>query len=262
MSARGILAYSILDASILLSDDDDKSKRTRSEAGLRDGDASSTEELDGASHDPASEPVGDGLDLGTTHLPSPRTAADGSKANDDNGNDGITNDEQPVLPTDRRRSASSRDHTSEVVDDGVNSKALLSNQSAADGSDADDHNSNNGTTTNKCSLPTEQQTSVPSHYDSVFDNGGPDEPEDDYIFDIFARDDEGADARSGKRQKLSAVSYRYLSPNSTIISEPYFYQEDVAKNSCDQQRRKRKLATHQTSQAASVLPQYYSKAPP
>lgn len=48
-----------------------------------------------------------------------------------------------------------------------------------------------------------------------FDYDGPDESEDDYIFDVFARDDDedGGDARS---IKVSAVSYRNPSLKSTI----------------------------------------------
>ena len=111
-----------------------------------------------------------------------------------------------------------RNPTSELVGDGFDSRTL-SNFAAAEDPDAADHDGNDGVTTDDCSLPTKRQRSASSCCDSIFDYDGPDESEDDYIFDVFATDDDedGKDGRSTKRRKLSAVSCRNPSPKRTII---------------------------------------------
>ena len=83
----------------MLSDDNNESESTWSKAGQSDGDdVGSAEELDGAPRDPTSEPIGDGLNLGTMLLPSTRTAAHSSKATNDNNNNGIANDGKYAPP--------------------------------------------------------------------------------------------------------------------------------------------------------------------
>jgi hypothetical protein len=109
---------------------------------------------------------------------------------------------------------------STLVDDGFDSgtQLLLSDRTVTDSSNANDDNGNDGVTTDECSLPTERQRSASSCCDSIFDCNGPDESEDNYIFDVFAtdNDEDDEDARFTKRRKLSAVPCRNPSPASTI----------------------------------------------
>ncbi len=123
-----------------------------------------------------------------------------------------------VDSTDKFDGASPRDPISELVGDGFNSRTLLSDFTAAADSVADDHNDTNSVTTNECSVPTGRQRASLSCCDSIFDCDGSNESENDYIFDVFATDDDedGEDARSIKRRKLSAVSCRNPSPRINI----------------------------------------------
>ncbi len=112
-----------------------------------------------------------------------------------------------------------RDPTSGLVGDGFDSRTLLSNYTAADDSDADDRNGNNYVTIDECSLHTERQKSASSYSDFIFDCERPDKSEDDYVFDVFATDDDedGQDSRFTKRRKLLAVSCRIPCPKITIF---------------------------------------------
>lgn len=86
--------------------------------------------------------------------------------------------------------------TSELMSDGFNSRTLLFNLTAADNFNADDHNDNNCITINECSLFTEQQRSASSCCDFIFDCDCSDKSEEDYIFDVFATDDDENDKDS------------------------------------------------------------------
>ena len=65
-----------------------------------------------------------------------------------------------------------------------------------------------GTTTDECSLPTKRQRFASFCCDSIFHYDGPDELEDNYIFDIFTTNDDenGEGTRAIKLRKLSTAS--------------------------------------------------------
>jgi len=143
--------------------------------------------------------------------------------NDDNDKSKSTqfehgNGDRDVDPTGEFDGTPPRDPTSGLVGNGFDSRALLSNCTAADNSDADDCIGNNCVTINECSLPTEQQKSASSCCDFIFDCDRPYKSEDDYVFDVFATDDDedGENSQSTKRRRLSAVSCTNPSPKITI----------------------------------------------
>jgi hypothetical protein len=176
----------------VLNDDDEES----------DGyhEAGSTGEPDAAPPpgDPTSRLIDGRFDPVTQRLHSNRTAANDI-------NDGVTNDEcsLPNIGSIGELDAPLPcDPTSELIDDGFNlaTQLLLFNRTAA----------NNGSDS-----ITKRQRSTLSCSDPILDYNGPDELEDDYVFDVIATDDD-EDARPPKRRRLPAVSCRYPSPASTI----------------------------------------------
>jgi hypothetical protein len=88
---------------------------------------------------------------------------------------------------------------------------------AASSSSTNNGNVNDGATTDKRMLSAEWQSLTPS---------SPNELEDNYIFDVFVTSN---NIGPTKRRRLPAVSYRYPSPNSVAVVEPYYYQEGLAK---------------------------------
>jgi hypothetical protein len=96
------------------------------------------------------------------------------------------------------------------MDDGFDlaTQLLLFNPTAVD-------NGNDSVTSGKCPFPTNRQRSPSSCGDPTLDCDGPNEGEDDYVFDVIATDDD-EDARPSKRRRLLAISCRYPRPASTV----------------------------------------------
>ena len=129
------------------------------------------------------------------------------------------NSDQDIDSTDKFDD-SFHDSISELIDNDFNSIILIFNYMTAYNFNADECNENNCITIKKCSLLTEQQKSVSSCCDFIFDCDDFNKSEDDYVFDVFTTDDDENDVNSWFRkwQKLFAIFCRYSSLK-TIISE-------------------------------------------
>jgi len=115
--------------------------------------------------------------------------------NDDNDKSKSTqskhgNNDCDINSTDKFGDTSSHDPTSELIGNDFDFRALLFNFTAADNFNADDCIDNNCVTINKCLLFIKQQKSVSSCCDFIFDCDHLYKSEDDYVFDVFATDDD------------------------------------------------------------------------
>lgn len=129
------------------------------------------------------------------------------------------NDDHDVDSTDEFDGTSSRDSTSELINNDFDFNILFFNYTTANNFNADDRNDNNCVIIDECSLFIERRKFVSSCCDFIFDCDHFDKLKDDYIFNVFATDDDENDenSRFTKRRKLSATFCRNLCSKITIF---------------------------------------------